>query len=59
MEADRLEMLDRASFAAFGPESLAAFVIKREMEIRHLRILIAGKTAGMDRRRLSRRIPRG
>jgi len=59
MEAERLEMLDRTSFAAFGPESLAAFVVKRELEIRHLRILIAGKTAGMDRRRLLRRIPRG
>lgn len=54
-----LEMLDRTSYAAFGPESLAAFVVKRELEIRHLRILIAGKTAGMDRRRLLRRLPRG
>ncbi len=59
MEAERLEMLDRTSYAAFGPESLTAFVVKRELEIRHLRILIAGKTAGMDRRRLLRRIPRG
>jgi len=59
MEAETLEMLDRTSYAAFGPESLAAFVVKRELEIKHLRILIAGKTAGMDRRRLLRRIPRG
>jgi V/A-type H+-transporting ATPase subunit C len=58
-DAEMLDMLDRSSFAAFGPESLAAFVVKRELEIRHLRILIAGKTAGMDRRRLLRRIPRG
>jgi V/A-type H+-transporting ATPase subunit C len=60
-ESDRLvlEMLDEGSFNIFGPAPLAAFVMKREMEISHLRLLIAAKAAGIDRSRLLRRLPRG
>lgn len=60
-EAERtlMEMLDIGSFAVFGPAPLAAFLLKREMEIAHLRILFASRAAGMDRSRLHRRLPRG
>jgi len=54
-----MDMIELGSFAVFGPAPLAAFVMKREMEIAHLRILIAAKAAGMDRARLLRRLPRG
>ncbi len=60
-ESDRimLEMLDAGSFSIFGPAPLAAFVMKREMEISHLRLLIAVKYARIDRIRLLIRLPRG
>jgi V/A-type H+-transporting ATPase subunit C len=60
-ESDRivLEMLDAGSFDIFGPAPLAAFVLKREMEIEHLRLLLAAKSAGIERSRLLRRLPRG
>jgi V/A-type H+-transporting ATPase subunit C len=60
-ESDRimLEMLDAGSFSIFGPAPLAAFVMKREMEISHLRLLVAAKAARIDRNRLLRRLPRG
>lgn len=60
-EAERtlLEMLDIGSFAVFGPAPLAAFVLKREMEMAHLRILFASRAAGMSRSMLHRRLPRG
>jgi len=60
-ESDRimLEMLDIGSFQIFGPAPLAAFVMKREMEISHLRLLVAARSAGVDRNRLLRRLPRG
>jgi V/A-type H+-transporting ATPase subunit C len=60
-ESDRivLEMLDAGSFDIFGPAPLAAFVLKREMEIEHLRLLLAAKSAGIDRSRLLQRLPRG
>ncbi len=54
-----MEMLDAGSFELFGPAPLAAFIFKKEMEMNHLRILLAAKAAGMDRARLSRRLPRG
>lgn len=60
-EAERIliTMLDTGAFAVFGPSPLAAFVIKKELEISHLRILLAAKAAGMDRARLLKRLPRG
>ena len=60
-ESDRimLDMLDAGSFNIFGPAPLAAFVMKREMEISHLRFLVAAKSARIDRSRLLRRLPRG
>ncbi len=54
-----MEMLDAGSFELFGPAPLAAFLMKKEMEMSHLRILLSAKAAGMDRARLSRRLPRG
>ncbi len=60
-ESDRIlmDMLDAGSFELFGPAPLAAFLLKREMEISHLRILLSAKSAGIDRARLQRRLPRG
>jgi vacuolar-type H+-ATPase subunit C/Vma6 len=52
-------MMELGSFAVFGPAPLASFVMKREMEVAHLRILIAAKASGMDRARLLKRLPRG
>lgn len=54
-----MNMTELGSFAVFGPAPLAAFVLKREMEISHLRILLAAKASGMDRNRLLKRLPRG
>lgn len=60
-ECDRrlLELLEKGAFPVFGPSPLAAFVIRREMEIRHLRLLLAAKSAGVKESRLKKRLPRG
>lgn len=60
-ECDRylLELLEKGAFPVFGPSPLAAFVIKREMEISHLRLLVAAKAAGVATGRLQDRLPRG
>ena len=60
-ECDRrlLELLDKGAFPVFGPSPLAAFVIRREMEIHHLRLLLAAKSAGVKEDRLKKRLPRG
>jgi vacuolar-type H+-ATPase subunit C/Vma6 len=54
-----MSMIELGSFAVFGPAPLASFVLKRELEISHLRILLAAKASGMDRNRLLKRLPRG
>lgn len=54
-----LDMLDACSFELFGPAPLAAFLLKREMEMSHLRILLSAKAAGLDKMRLQKRLPRG
>ncbi|MEN8208477.1 MAG: V-type ATPase subunit [Candidatus Fermentibacteria bacterium] len=60
-ECDRrlLELLEKGAFPVFGPSPLAAFVIRREMEISHLKLLLAAKTAGVKEDRLKKRLPRG
>ena len=60
-ECDRrlLELLEMGAFPVFGPSPLAAFVIRREMEISHLRLLLAAKSAGVKEDRLKKRLPRG
>lgn len=60
-ECDRqlLELLEKGAFPVFGPSPLAAFVIRREMEIKHLKLLVAAKTVGIDGGRLQERLPRG
>jgi len=60
-ECDRrlLELLEKGAFPVFGPSPLAAFVIRREMEISHLRLLLAAKSAGVPENRLKERLPRG
>jgi len=60
-ECDRrlLELLQKGAFPVFGPSPLAAFVIRREMEISHLRLLLAAKSAGVSQERLKKRLPRG
>ena len=60
-ECDRklLELLEKGAFPVFGPSPLAAFVIRREMEISHLRLLLAAKSAGVREDRLKKRLPRG
>lgn len=61
-ECDRI-LIDRLETASstivFGPEPLAAFVLKREMEILHLKLLLSGKATGMASGRLKNRLPRG
>ncbi|NOQ21245.1 MAG: hypothetical protein GQ565_01170 [Candidatus Aegiribacteria sp.] len=54
-----LELLEKGAFPVFGPSPLAAFVLRREMEISHLRLLLAAKTAGVREDRLKKRLPRG
>ena len=54
-----LELLEKGALPVFGPSPLAAFVIRREMEIKHLRLLVAAKTVGVDASRLQERLPRG
>jgi vacuolar-type H+-ATPase subunit C/Vma6 len=58
-DRELLDRLEEVSFHVFGPAPLAAFVLKREMEIEHLRILLAAKSAGVPRKRILRRLPRG
>ena len=60
-ECDRrlLDLLERGAFPVFGPSPLAAFIISREMEISHLRLLLAAKSAGVEEDRLKKRLPRG
>lgn len=60
-ECDRrlLELLENGAFPVFGPSPLAAFVLRREMEISHLRLLLAAKSAGVSEDRLKKRLPRG
>ncbi len=54
-----LEILERASSDMFSPGPLAAYVLGRELEASHLKMITAGKTAGIDIRRLKARVPRG
>lgn len=54
-----LELLQKGAFPVFGPSPLASFVIRREMEISHLRLLLAAKSAGVEQSRLKKRLPRG
>jgi len=60
-ESDRmiLDILERASGKMFSPGPLAAYVLRRELEASHLKMIAAGKAAGIDSRRLSARVPRG
>jgi V/A-type H+/Na+-transporting ATPase subunit C len=60
-ECDRrlLELLQKGAFPVFGPSPLASFVIRRELEISHLRLLLAAKSAGVGQERLRKRLPRG
>ncbi|MFO7811295.1 MAG: V-type ATPase subunit, partial [Candidatus Delongbacteria bacterium] len=58
-DAMLLEKLQKGAFPVFGPSPLAAFVIRREMEIRHLKLLLAAKSAGVGQDRLRKRLPRG
>lgn len=43
-----MEYVRRAKFVTFGLEPLVAFLLSRQNEIKCVRILMAGKTAGMD-----------
>ena len=54
-----LDVLERASGNMFSPGPLAAYVLRRELEASHLKMIAAGKAAGIDSRRLSARVPRG
>ncbi len=60
-ESDKLTMdiLERAAGNMFSPGPLAAYVLRRELEASHLKLIAAGKAAGIDSRRLSARVPRG
>ncbi len=54
-----MEILERASTKMFDPGPLVAYVLRRELEVSHLKLITAGKTAGIDPRRLKARVPRG
>lgn len=54
-----MEILAKASADMFGPGPLASYVLNRELEVSHLKQVIAGKTAGIDPSRLKARVPRG
>lgn len=54
-----LEILERAEADMFSPGPLAAYVLHRELEVSHLKLVTAGKTTGIDSRRLKARVPRG
>lgn len=54
-----LEILEKAKNQMFSLGPLAAYVFSREMEASHLKLIIAGKAAGIDMSRLTTRIPRG
>ncbi len=60
-ESDRkqLERLEQGTYPVFGPIPLASFVARREMEIVHLRLLLAAKSADIGMGRLRDRLPRG
>ncbi len=54
-----LEILEKAKTQMFSLGPLAAYVFSRELEASHLKLIIAGKAAGIDTNRLTTRIPRG
>lgn len=54
-----LEMLEKAKNQMFSLGPLAAYVFSKELEASHLKLIIAGKAAGIDTSRLTTRIPRG
>ncbi len=60
-ESDKMimDILERASGNMFSPGPLAAYILRRELEASHLKMIAAGKAAGIDSRRLSARVPRG
>lgn len=61
-ESERMlleSLQNTAMYTVFGPEPLAAMVLRRELETRHLRLLMAGKSAGVAQERILQRIPRG
>ncbi len=60
-ESDKrlMELLEEEAFPVFGPSPLAAFVLRRELEINHLRLLLAAKSAGVSENILKKRLPRG
>ena len=58
-DALALDLLEDLGAETFGPGPLAAFVLLREMETAHVKLLLAGKAAGIPRARLQQRLPRG
>lgn len=54
-----LDILDKAKTQMFSLGPLAAYVFSRELEASHLKLIIAGKAAGIETSRLTTRIPRG
>ncbi len=48
-----------AKYVSFGPEVLIAFLQANEYEVRNLRIILAGKTAGLDAATIRERIREG
>ncbi len=54
-----LDILEKAKSQMFSSGPLAAYVLARELETSHLKLIVAGKAAGIDTSRLTTRIPRG
>lgn len=60
-EMDRLllDIYEEGTYPVFGPVRLLSYVFRKEMEISHLEVLLAAKTAGVGKERLQQRLPRG
>ncbi len=58
-DAMLLEMLEEGSFPVFGPLPLLSYVLRKELEVSHLKLLLAAKSAGVGRDILRARLPRG
>ncbi len=60
-ETDRLllSIYEEGTYPVFGPFRLISYVFRKEMEVSHLKVLLAAKTAGVGKERLQQRLPRG
>lgn len=51
-----IKYVEKARYSCFGAAPLAAYIIKKEAELKTVRIIISGKTTGMDEDKIRRLI---